>query len=310
MPSAGAVSPMIERADQRPQHEVVLEKVHPVGHPVGRRHADAGRSSAACGCTWSWPGLGVVAGRLGHRAVVRDPSVVDDDGPVDQRLQRAELVRDQQHRAAVGRRSRRSAPANASWLAASTPAVGSSRTSRSGSPARARAISVRCCWPPDRVATGSPARSARPTAASAARDRGPVGGAGRAAACRGGPAGRRRPPRRRSPARRCRRRAAAARSRSGATAGTGASGRAEQRRPAGRQRDQAEHRPDQCGLAGAVGAQDRDHLAGRRRSARRRAARGGRRSATAAVRDARRRVRHEQPSAGRSVARLVRMTEK
>ncbi len=75
----------------------------------------------------------------------------------------------------------RSAPANASWLTASTPAVGSSRISSSGRPARARAMSVRCCCPPERVLTGSFARSARPTArsASATASRSPrPGGAG------------------------------------------------------------------------------------------------------------------------------------
>lgn len=65
--------------------------------------------------------------------------------------------------------NRVSAAANASWLAASTPAFGSSSTSRSGLPARARAIRVRCCWPPERVATGSSIRSSRPTSVSASR---------------------------------------------------------------------------------------------------------------------------------------------
>ncbi len=61
---------------------------------------------------------------------------------------------------AAPRRTRR-------WLSASTPAVGSSSTSSSGSVASARAIIARCCCPPERVATGSPARSASPTAAIA-----------------------------------------------------------------------------------------------------------------------------------------------
>ena len=60
-----------------------------------------------------------------------------------------------------------SVAAMASWLAWSTPAFGSSRTSSSGCPASVRAISTRCCWPPDRVDTWWWARSARPTASSA-----------------------------------------------------------------------------------------------------------------------------------------------
>ena len=69
--------------------------------------------------------------------------------------------------------------ASTCWLARSTPAVGSSRNSRSGCPASARAISTRCCWPPESVETPSRARSARPTtsrasstAARSARDSG------------------------------------------------------------------------------------------------------------------------------------------
>src|ERR687897_1792896 len=61
----------------------------------------------------------------------------------------------------------RSARANASWLRRSMPALGSSRTSRSGSPAAARAISTRCCWPPDRPDTLSSVRSDSPTSSMA-----------------------------------------------------------------------------------------------------------------------------------------------
>ena len=55
----------------------------------------------------------------------------------------------------------------ASWLARSTPAFGSSRTSSSGCPASVRAISTRCCCPPESVETWWRARSARPTASRA-----------------------------------------------------------------------------------------------------------------------------------------------
>src|SRR5690606_38145978 len=57
--------------------------------------------------------------------------------------------------------------ANATWLGLSTPATGSSSTRRSGRRTRARAMSTRCCWPPDSSAMESSARSARPTRSSA-----------------------------------------------------------------------------------------------------------------------------------------------
>ena len=177
-----------------------------------------GWSGRACGCTWSWCGSAWWPAGGGTAPSWATTPVVDDDGPGDQRLQRAELVRDQQHRAAAVHEGPRAPSANASWLTASTPAVGSSRTSSSGSAASARAIRVRCCCPPERVPTGVVARSVRPTAAQRRLDRGPVGRARRGAAVRGGPAGRTRRPRSRWPARRRRRRGAAARSRSGATA--------------------------------------------------------------------------------------------
>src|SRR6478735_5767906 len=62
--------------------------------------------------------------------------------------------------------SRARTSARTCWLAASTPAVGSSMMSTSGCPARARAISTRRCWPPERVLTSVAARSARPTTSS------------------------------------------------------------------------------------------------------------------------------------------------
>ena len=62
-----------------------------------------------------------------------------------------------------------SVSAKACWLTRSTPAIGSSMISRSGRRARARAISTRCCCPPDSEATGSPIRSSIPTVARASR---------------------------------------------------------------------------------------------------------------------------------------------
>ena len=102
-----------------------------------------------------------------RRAVVGHPAVAHHDGAVHQRRQRAELVGDEHDRRAAVARARPSASASACWLGRSTPAVGSSRKNRSGSPASARAMSTRCCWPPDRWRRSSRRRSARPTTSSA-----------------------------------------------------------------------------------------------------------------------------------------------
>ena len=228
------------------------------------------RLVGACGCTWSWSGVGVVAGRLRHRAVVGDPPVVDDDRPGDQRPQRAELVGDEQHRAAVGdevaQRRRRTPPG---WPRRRR------RSARRGPaaparPASARAIRVRCCWPPERVAdrVAGPvgqadgaraprrrrARSARARRAQEAPAGQPAGGddladGGRHAAAGAEPL----------------RHVADAR----ATAGIGAAACRRGATVAGAERHQAEHGADQGGLAGAVGAEDRDHLAGGHGRARR-----------------------------------------
>ena len=112
-----------------------------------------------------------VGERVDRRAVVRDPAVAHHHRPVDQRTERAELVGDQHDRGAAGdagSAARRRRPAGSPGR---RPAVGSSRTSRSGTPASARAMSTRCCWPPDSVATPSRALSASPTAAIGPRDR-------------------------------------------------------------------------------------------------------------------------------------------
>lgn len=47
-------------------------------------------------------GQRVLAHGLGGRAVVHDAAVTQDDRPVDQRLQGAQLVQDEQHRRPAG----------------------------------------------------------------------------------------------------------------------------------------------------------------------------------------------------------------
>src|SRR5690606_33643084 len=63
--------------------------------------------------------------------------------------------------------NRRITAARTSWLAASTPAVGSSMISTCGPEASALAISTRRCWPPESVATSDSNRSASPTVSAA-----------------------------------------------------------------------------------------------------------------------------------------------
>lgn len=99
--------------------------------------------------------------------VVDDAAVRQLDRPGDERLHRAQLVRHQDDRAA--RPGERAERPGERLLAARVDARGRLvRTNASGSPASARAISTRCCWPPDSRWAVSRARPARPTAASAA----------------------------------------------------------------------------------------------------------------------------------------------
>ena len=65
--------------------------------------------------------------------------------------------------------------ASARWLAASTPAVGSSSTSSSASEARARAISARRCWPPDSLSIDRLLEAGQPDGLDGRGDVRPVG---------------------------------------------------------------------------------------------------------------------------------------
>ena len=150
-----------ERADQRPDHEVVLRRMLMAPHIPGG-------SSGACGCTWSWPGSAWWPAGSGTAPSWTISPWCTTTRPGDQRLQRAELVRDQQHGAAAGdelgaarRRTPPGWPRRPRRSARRGPAVPARR------PARGRSA---CAAAGRRrgVATGSPARSASPTAASAA----------------------------------------------------------------------------------------------------------------------------------------------
>ena len=166
-----------------------------------------------CGCTWSWSGSAWCPAGSGTAPSCAIRPSWTTTARVISGLQRAELVRDEQHRAAAvdeaAAAPRRTPPG---WPRRRRRSARRARAARAR-PARARAISARCCWPPDSVADRvvRPGRPARPRPAP--RRRPPVVGASWPAAAAAGPAGRRPRPRRPSPARRCRRRAAGARSR-------------------------------------------------------------------------------------------------
>ena len=165
-------------------------------------------------------------------------------------------VRDEQDRLRRRPCARRSRRAGAARPTRSSPSVGSSRTSRSGSLSSAWASPSRWTMPLLKREIGSAARSARPTqleqfvdarpgsspasSASGRRRSGAVrgrsgsgGSAGSRACSRRGPASRCRPP-------------------------AGPGGRPAPGRPA-----EGEQELDQRGLAGPVGAEQAEHLAGR-----------------------------------------------
>ena len=141
-------------------------------------HSPAG-SSGACGCTWSWSGSAWwPAGSGTAPSWAIPPSCTTT----------ARLISGRSGPSSWATSSTvpppptkpRSAPANASWLAASTPAVGSSRTSSSGCagqrPGDQGALLLAAGEGGDRVA----GPVGEPDGAQRRGDRGPVGRARRA----------------------------------------------------------------------------------------------------------------------------------
>src|SRR6185436_7029770 len=138
--------------NQRPLHELQLEHGHEVSHP--------GSSPPWEWWTWAWvwDACGGPSYTIRPRRRTTDRSISASIGP------RSWLT----ITTVVPHATRsRIASAKICWLARSTPAVGSSRTSSSGSDTSARAIRTRCCCPPDSSATASLRRSAMSTIRSA-----------------------------------------------------------------------------------------------------------------------------------------------
>ncbi len=236
-------------ADERPDHELVGEDAHAPHIP--------GRSSWPVRVDMVVARVGVVAGRFRHGALVRDLAVVHDDAAGDQRLQRAELVRDQQHGAAAGDELAQRAGERglARRVDPGRRLVEHQQLGAAGQgPGDQRALLLAAGQAGHRVAGAV----GQPDLLEGGRHGGPVGGPRRA---EDAPTGDQAGPDHLGHRRR--------------HAGTGAdplrhvpdplpsfeAAVAEQGDRAGAQRHQPQDRPDQRRLAGAVGAQDRDHVA-------------------------------------------------
>ena len=76
--------------------------------------------------------------------IVDDPSVTKDDGAVDEGGQWSKFVQDEKDRGAVGVQPGKGVGQRA-LVGEIHPAIGSSRMSKSGRVARARAMRTRCC---------------------------------------------------------------------------------------------------------------------------------------------------------------------
>src|SRR5690606_10107683 len=154
-PDHGRGEPDEQRDEQRTLHERVGEHLGDPGHGSSSR-AGAPTSWAVTslwGWTWTCPGAAWCRWAGGGApscatcpprrttarwtSAARSPSSCSTTTTVVPARTRRVRVR-----------------AKASWLGRSTPATGSSSTSSSGSRTSARAMSTRCCWPPDSSVTG------------------------------------------------------------------------------------------------------------------------------------------------------------
>ena len=171
----------VERPRQRPRHP---GQTSPRLAHVCSSSSQSGRSS------WCTPRLTPVAASSAgvpsntHAALQHD-HVVEVVGD------RAELVRDEQHRRVVLAATRcTSESRNSACDSTSTPAIGSSSTSSSGSAASALAMSARCCWPPESSCEPLAAVIGERDRLERVVDRLAVGGAARAATIPASPVGR------------------------------------------------------------------------------------------------------------------------
>ncbi len=201
-------------------------------------------------------------GREVARRPVEDDAAAHEDEPLDDVLDGAELVRDVEDRhAEVAAQGRRGATPSDSCDAASTPVVGSSSTSRSGSAASAFAMNARCCIPPESVRSGACALGSERRRGRSPRRRRPCrpdAAAPRGRAARAGPSRRARA-RSRAPRRRGARAAAGRRSGGRGAARAGGSPKSAHG-PARRARSSPSSEPQQRRLAAAVRPGDRDEL--------------------------------------------------
>ena len=270
-----------QRAEQRPDHEVVGQQAHRLPLPVQRRGDRRGVVGPR----------GAGRGRRGGGRAVRSASVNASIGGPSYATRPSRITSARSTRGPSGPSSwatstivapratwRRSASANACWLCTSTPGgrlVEDEQVGVAGEGAGDQHALL--------LAAGQRGDAVAGLVGEAdGRDRGldglPVRPALRARTGGGATAARRRPPRGPRRARRTRRWPAAGRTRRAASRRNDVERGAEQPDLAAAGRDQAHHRADQRGLAGAVGAEDGEHLARGARRGRCRAGSAGRRA--------------------------------
>src|SRR5690606_5431149 len=146
--------PHEQRGDQRELEELLVEQAQ-VDHRSPCHPSSGPAVASACGCTCSWPGLAHSPSGCGggpswtmRPSRTTTPRVMSGSSGPSSCATRTMVLPAATSPASVSASSR--------WVSASTPAVGSSMTYVSGSPASARAMSTRCCWPPESACAESP----------------------------------------------------------------------------------------------------------------------------------------------------------
>ena len=160
--------------DQGRTHERQQEQLDHPGPPGGCR---SGSRRAGCGRGAPRAGGGAARAACSDSGAPScdDAAVREHHRAVDQRGQRAELVGDEHDVAPRSFSTARASGAAPPGWAGRRPRSGSSRKNASGSPASARAISTRCCCPPERVATLSALAIGEADDLERVVDRAPVG---------------------------------------------------------------------------------------------------------------------------------------
>ena len=156
----------VEAARLRGQHRLLAE--HPRDDAPRPRRCGRGSASRSCSVESPTDGLELVGRALGDLA-----AAVDDRDPVGELVGLVEVLRGEQHRAAVARRASRIVSHIWPRVRGSRPVVGSSRKISGGRRIRLAARSSRRRMPPENFAIGRSAASSRPNCASRSSARRP-----------------------------------------------------------------------------------------------------------------------------------------